>query len=518
MEEFGRGKNLRTKKSLTNIKFAFIGQLISYVSSFVIRTFFVYYLGKEYLGIMGLFTNIISILSLAELGIGNAVVFSLYKPIAEDNKESIAKIMRFFGKTYRIICFSIFSLGLILLPFLDMLINGVNNVDNLYLIYLLFLFDASITYLFSYRRLLFFANQKNYLNIKITTTYTILLNLLQILILVFTRNYIFFLLMKIVINFAQNYTIYLMVGKKYPYLTLCKEHISKSEEKKIWYNVKYVLIYRIGGMVISSTDNILISIFLSTKLVGIYSNYVLIISAINAFIIQIFSSISASIGNLNVLENNEKKYNIYKVMAFMSFWIYTICGISLLNLLNPFITLWLGAEYLLTDIEVLIVVMNFYFFGMIKNVSEIYINAMGLFKYVKLYPIFGAIINITVSIFLVRYIGLIGIFIGTIICYFSIYFWVWPYIIYKYGFHKKLTKYFLLYFKYIFFSFGISTFTYLINIRIPSSSVRMFFVKLLISLTVPNIIICLICRTTSEFKYLLNLFKNIKVIRKLLRK
>ena len=342
---------------------------------FIAQKIFINTLGQTYLGINGLFTNIISMLSIADLGIGAAITYNLYKPIAEDNKERISILINFYKKSYRVIALIILILGCIIMPFLTSIVSeeDIQNVNaNIYFIFALFLIDTVASYLLTYKRSMLYANQKNYIISLVHIGYVLILNIIQIIILLFTHNYYLYLIIKIICRITENIIITNIVNKIYPYL---KEKVTSKLDAEtrtdINRRLKASIFHNIGGFVVLGTDNIIISKFLGISVVGLYSNYYLIINTVNTLLSQIFSGITASLGNLLVEKNNGKAYDIAKKLMFVNFWIYSFATIAIYEIINPFIKVWLGENFLFDNLTVLILSLNFYFQVMRRTMQEI---------------------------------------------------------------------------------------------------------------------------------------------------
>lgn len=490
---------MRTNNSLKNIKFGLVGQIMSFIMSFAVRTIFIKELGKEYLGLMGLFSNILLVLSLTDLGFNNAIIYSLYKPLAQDNKEKICSIVRLFSKISKLIGSLILILGLLLTPFLSYIVDVDIPIKYVSIIFILYLLDSSLTYFWGYKKAVTYADQKNYINVRIIYSYKFISNIFQIIFLIWTKSFIVFLVLQIIFNLLQNLTISNYVKKNYKYLSVKNVKNNFQEKKEIFLNTRSVLAYRIGEVIINGTDNIMISIFLSTGLVGVYSNYLLVLSSINAIIVQIFGAITASVGNLNALGEKKKSLEIYKIMSFMSFWIYGLTSICLIIVLNPFISAWLGNNYLFRERVVFLIVLNFYIYGMMKNVSEIFINTMGLFTYVRIFPLVGAIINIFFSIVLSKLIGITGIFLGTLICFLCSYFWVWPYVVFKKGLEISLKIYYKDYFKYFVLTIIVGIITFYFSSFIKVDRMIGVILKGILSFSMINLLFFMIFKNSKEF-------------------
>ena len=359
----------RTKSTINNLIWAFIGQAIGLIVSFVARIIFIKVLGAEYLGLNGLFTNILTILSLAELGVGSAITYSLYKPLAQNNKEKLKMLMNVYKNVYRVIGTIILFLGIALTPFLNIFIKDIPNIDNIEIIYILFVINTAVSYFYSFKRNLIIADQNRY----IATIYRygcyIIMNLIQIIYIVLTKNYLGFLILQIAFTFIENILVSIKANKMYPYLKEKKiQKIDKKTKSEIIKNTKAMMMHKIGGIVVNSTDNVLISKFIGLIEVGKYSNYVLITTALNTIISQIYNSLTAGIGNLYVENDKQKMYNVFKKVNFLTFAVTFFSCIFLMVLFNDIIQLMADSSYLLEIWVVFVIVLNFYITTMRKSV------------------------------------------------------------------------------------------------------------------------------------------------------
>lgn len=499
----------RIDNTIKNTKYAVLGQILVMFAIFFNRMIFVKTLDIKYLGLNGLFTNIVSILSFAELGIGSAIIFSLYKPLAEKDSEKVKTLMYIYKKAYMYIGIFITISGFLVLPFIKFFINGsVNDIKNLNLIFILFIMSSTISYFYSYKRSLIMADQKGYIDSFYKYTFNIILNILQILFLIWTENFIIYLILKIICVYLENLIITKKIDKMYPYLLEKSiEKLDLNEKKSLIKNIKALILHKIGSIVVLSTDNLLLSKFVGLATVGIYSNYMLIINSLNTIFSLFFQSIVASAGNLRVTEEESKNKFIFECIDLICFWIYSFASISLVILVNPFINLWLGESYTFSFSIVFILVLNFYIMGMRKSVQS-FKEAYGLFWQDRFKPLFEATINLVVSIILVKEYGTLGIFMGTLISTVSTSFWIEPYILYKYGFKKSSFKYFLNYIYKFCLAFVIGLVTYLISNLFSEQTLVSFIFKIFICISVPNILIFLLVFNTSEFKYLTKIFKR----------
>ncbi|MHC5251603.1 lipopolysaccharide biosynthesis protein [Listeria kieliensis] len=440
----------KTEYVVKNLMIGSITQVIFLLLSFVNRTIFIYYLGKEYLGLDALFTNILTVLSFAELGIGNAIIFSLYKSMVDQNKTRIKAIMELYAKAYRTIGLVVFLVGMLIMPFLKYLIKDQPNIpENIHFIYFLFLLNTSISYLFSYKKAIFSADQKEYVINVCQQIFFFLQSAAQLIYLYFTRDYIGFVIIQVIGTFSLNLFLAAYANRKYRFLTgKTIQKLEKSETRTIFQNVKALAMYKFGSIIINSTDSVIISAFLGLSVVGIYSNYLLIISAAVTVLSRALSSITGSVGHLNASTDKDRKEKVFKQLFFMVSWIYFLCGIMLYNVINPFISLWIGDSYLLGKGTLLVIIISFYVNGM-QFAAYTYRTTMGLFRQGRFVPIAMAILNIILSLIFVQYWGLVGVLVATIIARLLTTTLVDPYLVYRLGFEKSVWDYFKMYGIYV---------------------------------------------------------------------
>lgn len=495
----------RTKKSIKNIIYGFAIQILLILINFVSRTIFIRILGSEYLGINGLYTNILTVLSLVELGFGNAIIYSMYKPLANKDEVKITALMNFYKKIYNIIMIIILVFGLAIIPFLQYLINSSLGINSLKIYYVLFLFNTLASYVLAYRISIINADQKMYL-VKVYHFWTILLQfILQTIFLLITKNYIIYLCIQIICTLVNNITLGKKAEKMYPYIKSKNVELNQKEKKEIFSNVGATFIQKISGVIVNNTDNILISVMVGTIWVGYYSNYFLIVSAITSILTIIFSSVSASVGNLIAEGNIEKQSNIFSNMVFISFWICGVCSLCSYNLFNDFINLWVGAEYILNLPIVLVIVINFYIMGMLNPIWT-FRDTSGLFRDTKWVSLCLAVLNLVLSILMGKLYGLFGILLATSLSRLVTTYWYTPFMLYKKKFHQSSKKYFIKQILYIF----CLIITYILILPINNIFVVNnyfdFFVKAFIEFILINIVFLVLFFKTSDFKAIYNRF------------
>ena len=359
-------ENTRTSNVIRNTYVGIITQVFILIVSFANRTIFIKILGNDYLSINGLFSNILSMLSLVELGFGTALIYMLYKPVAENDINKTQKLIKYYQKVYSIIGTIMLILGILIIPFMKYLIKDTPDIkENLILIYILYLISTCIGYFFAHKSAIINANQKNYIVILYNQVGKLLQSIIQIVLLLLTKDYILYLVINVVTTIISNILISLKANKMYPYLKEKNiEDIDKEDKKTITTKVKSLILYRLGPSILNGSDNLILSSCVSLSAVGIYSNYYLLTNYLNLFISQITSSLETSIGNLNAKEtNNQKEYVFYKIL-YICFLIYGTISILLMALVNDFIGIWLGNKYLFSSFIVFTIVLYNYFNGM----------------------------------------------------------------------------------------------------------------------------------------------------------
>lgn len=492
----------RTKNSIKNSYISLIFQGLGLFINFIVRIFFIKYLGNEYLGINGLMTNLLNVLSLAELGVGEAINFSLYEPLAKNNKEKVKSLMQLYKKIYIFIGGFITVIGLLLIPFLNYIIKDYNNINNVVLIFILFLLNTSSSYLFSYKRNLLIADQKTYIVTIIKYIIYIIFKIIQIIYLIIFSDYIGYLIIQVIETVLEYLASSLEANKLYPYLQEKNiKKLDKETKRDILKNTKAMMMHKVGDILVNSTDNILLTKIVSLTAVGLYSNYYMITSALTMIFGQVFSSLTSSIGNLCTEKNYKKNLNIFKSLDLITFWIYGFCSVCLFILLNPFIELWIGKQYLFSTSIIIVIILNFYISGMRKSVLT-FREASGLFYKDRWKALVQALVNLVASIILGIKFGTIGIFLGTIISLVSTCLTVEPYILYKYCFNENVFKYYMTY---------ISRFLILVITTVLIYSItEIINFDLIFNLIIKFIICCILCNSlfylffhkTKEYKYI----------------
>ncbi|MCD7929405.1 MAG: oligosaccharide flippase family protein [Clostridiales bacterium] len=437
-------RHSRTQNTIYNFITGIGAQFITIIMNFVCRTVFINSLGKSYLGINSLFSNILSMLSLAELGVGTAILFKLYDPLARNDQSRIKVLMKFYKQVYRIIAIVITLLGICLIPFLPNLISDYNTLSTLGLnpifIYLLYLFNTVSSYMFfAYRSAIIKADQKEYILNIVSYLVIIIQNIFQILSLIVFKNFIIYVLIQIVAGITQNIIYAIIAQKYYPYLSeKSNEQISKEEIKDTFNDCYALLLYRINGVVLKSTDNIILSAFMGLGTVALYSNYYIFYTTINTLFTKIFESFVHSIGNLHTTKQTLHEYLIFKTSVLIASVLGGTAFIGIFVVADEFINVWIGSEWILPQPFSFLMGLELFTLSLRILLSK-YRNAYGLFQQAKYRPVFSVIVNLFVSILLVNYIGICGVLIGTIIADWTTFMTFDPIILHKHGFENKFS-------------------------------------------------------------------------------
>jgi len=500
----------RTKNVAVNASVGLICQIIGLIFSFLGRTFFIKILGVDYLGVNGLFTNILTILSFAELGIGNAIIFSMYKPLAEKNTERLKSLMVLYKTAYRVIGVLVLVIGICCVPFLNYIINDKPAVnENLHLIYILYLLNVAVSYFYTYKKSIISADQKNYVVVLYTQVFQILCIVIQIAFLYFTHNFIIYLVIQISFTFITNIFLSYKADKMYPFLKESADKLEKNEINNIFKNVKALVMYKFGSIVLNGTDNLIISAMIGVKQVGFVSNYLLILNTVIMLLGKIFEGFTSSVGNLNSSADKNQRYSVFNKMFLINTWLYGFASVGIMLLIQEVIKIWIGAEYTLDIYVVFALILHFYINGA-HNTVYTYRTTLGYFVQGRYTPLCAAVLNVVLSVVLCRYIGLSGIFFATSISRFFVIGVVDIYLVFKKSFSMSPFKYYIRYFTFIII-YALLYFICRFAIDfIPFIGIGWLFLKILIISIIFNLIMILLFYRTKSFKELIISVKNLK--------
>lgn len=504
----------RVKLATKNITFGYIGQLATALMSFILRSIFILKLSERLLGVNALYSNILSLLSMAELGIGTALNFSLYAPVAEKNTEKIKSYMQMYRKAYHTIAIVVATIGLVLTPFLKYLAKNPGDITtkDLTCYYLIFLFNTVSTYFVAYKYSLVNAEQKNYIQTNINTLTKVITVFFQILVLLIIPNFYLYLLTDAAVQLIQKIFVSRYLDKLYPYLR-DKDITPLTDEERgdIWSKTKALVLHKVGDVARLQTDTLIISSFIEVGIAGVVDNYTLITGTIANFVNIIFNSVISSFGNLIATESKEKQYNMFKVYRFFASWVYGFSTCGFYVLIQPLIYLWLvkrhGEAWMLPTIAVYLYITDYYFKGD-RIVLSNFKTAAGVFEQDKYLALIQGFVNLVISIALVQKIGLAGIYVGTIISGLIANI-TKPIIIYKVCFDKSSLIYFADSVKYILTeAFTIALCLFIGSYVLKSITIPSFIIMGVIVTIIFNGIFLLLFHKTDEFSYLLNTVKS----------
>lgn len=500
----------RRVNSIRNMIVGIANQVSILFLNTVLTTVFIKKLGNEYLGVNGLFSNLFVLLSFAEAGIGAVMTYSLYEPFAKEDTKKIAAIYLLFRKIYLVMSILSTLIVIFLIPMLKHIVNTELPNQKIVVYYLLFLISMIIYNAISYKTNLLTADQKRY----IVGIYRFFFNTLavafQIIYLIYTMNYLHFLIISLVKNIIYSIFVSRKVNREYPFIIYkdVSHGMLPENKRQIFRKIKEVFSYNLAQSMLIGTDNIIISMVIGTVWVGYYSNYLAVITGVTNMVETLYSSISASIGNLIAQEKIENQYGTYKVTRTISLWLAGFTTTCLYILLQDFITLWLGNEYTFEN-KVLIILLANYYLTCTRNSIKIFREAAGIFEKVKIAMIAAAIINILLSLLLGRVFGVFGVLLATTISVLSTYYWYEAKILMETKFGVSLRSHFRNEIKGLLLTIACGTVTSFFVTTINEVTIGSFIIKMFICLVVPNTFYLLLLWREEEFQALLTgLFKN----------
>lgn len=468
---------------------------------FIMRTAMIYLLGVQYLGLNSLFTSILQVLNLAELGIGSAMVYSMYKPIAQDDSVTICALMRLYKVYYRIIGFVICVAGLALVPFLPKLISGEVPPDiNIYVLYLMNLGATVLTYwLFAYKNSIFQAHQRVDITSKVMLLTETIKYVLQFAVLAIFHNYYYFVIIILLMQVMTNIVTAIASNKMYP-MYQAKGKLPKEEIQQINRRIRDLFTSKIGAVIVNSADTIVISAFLGLTVLAVYQNYFYLITAVIGLISTIFASVTAGIGNSIIVETEEKNFKDLQKFTFIIAWIAGVCVSCFLCLFQPFMRVWIGKDLLL-DFSVVICFCIYFFVYEINQLLNTYKDAAGIWHEDRFRPLVTALTNLVMNLIMVRFWGVYGIILSTVL---STLFVGMPWLLYNLFTELFDKKWLFSYLKnlliYVVTVFVSTTATYELCSLIKLPDAILIVVRLVICCVVPNVIFLIIYHRMDEFK------------------
>ena len=499
----------RVRSAAKNITFGYIGQFATALISFVVRKIFILYLADNLLGINSTYTNVLSILSMAELGIGTALNFALYAPVARGDVEKIKSYMQMYRKAYLAIGTVVAVIGTCLAPFLKYLVKNPGvSVGELELYYFIFLFNTVSTYFVAYKYSLCNAEQRNYIQTNINTVTKLAVSALQIVMLILTKNFLLYLLTDAAVQLLQKIFVSYYLDRRYPYLRDKNvQPLSKEESGEIWRKTRALVLHKVGDVARLQTDALIISAFIEVAAAGLVDNYMLVMNTVTNFVGIIFNSLISGFGNLIATESRERQYGMFGVYRFFASWIYGFAVTGFFVLLTPLIRLFFGDRWVMPQAALTLILIDLYFKGD-RIVLSNFKTAAGVFEEDKYLAIIQGIVNLILSIALVQKIGLAGIYVGTVVSG-LIANVTKPVIIYRVCFEKSALPYFIDTAKYASVTAAVVIVNLLISRTIIADlNIGTFLLMAVIITVIFNSVFLLLFRKTEAFGYLAGLVKR----------
>ena len=490
----------RTKNATRNIAVGMILKIYQLLVPFVIRTVMIHMLGMEYLGLNSLFTSILQVLNLAELGVGSAMVFSMYKPIAEDDSETINDLMKLYQIYYRIIGAIILVVGVVLTPFIPKLIKSdIPQGLNIYILYFLNLAATVLSYwLFAYKNCLLTAHQRNDVISEVTIASNTAMYLGQILVLVLLKNYYAYLIIALLGQILLNIYTAKASDKMFPEYQPSKG-FNKELSKGINQRIRDLFTSKVGEIIVNSADGIVISAFLGLTILASYNSYFYILSAILSFVTLFLQACTAGIGNSLITETIEKNYKDLKKMTLMVVWIAGFCSCCLMCLYQPFMKLWIGEDNILS-VGCVVCFVIYFFFRCLNQLFVMYKDAAGMWHEDRFRPLTTALVNLALNLILVQFIGIYGVLLSTVISTLVI---GMPWIIHNLFtviFHRTTRGFIRKLLFYIFISTISVGVSYFVCEQLPFDGILTIIVRLIICCCIPNFIYLISYKKMEEFE------------------
>ena len=497
----------RIEKSIRNMKAASVFYLVKFIVPIVTKTLFIRLLGEVYLGLNASFTSVITLFSITELGISTAIGYQLYKPLAENNEEQIAKLLNEMRRLYYKVSAAVLLLGISFLPILGYIVDV--KVTNMEFVYLLCVVNSAASYLCSYKHILISSDQNAYVKTRVKTISVVVTNGLQIAILLLTKSFLLYVLVMIATTISENLIVSYCVDKKYGYLKLYKSvRLEPQVRQELTNNVKFLLKNRIGSQLINTSDSIIVLLVGGVVTTGIYSNYVYIIGIFTSFIFTILESFGASVGNLIAAGDEDNKRNMFYHINFIVFLLGSYCVCMIIALINPFILLWIGPKYTFDTVLIVLLLINF-FISIMRQPVVLFKDAMGLFYYDRNRTLITAAVNIILSFVLASFMGIKGVILGTTISMLLITTWFEPFILFRHGYKMSIKAYAVKSLLYAIFTFAVSAGFFLISqFLLKEITIMNWLIAGLLFTIIYVVIVVLLFRKTSDFQYFYQVIVN----------
>lgn len=512
MDSKGFNRCGRKKNVERSVIAAITSNIVIIVAGFVYRTIFIRFFSADYLGINGLFTNIFQVLSIADLGVFSAVTYRLYDPISKGDVSKLNELIRYLRQIFILIITLIIMIGLCILPFLRFFINDSNEVFSdvdIRAVYIMFLLQTTVSYVGVYKQCILIADQRREILYIFNTFFHMIQNIVQVCIIVIYKQYILTIICGVAVQVAYNFALSHYVSYRYRSVFEGRGVLDKESKIGILKESYSYLTRKIGYLVLTGTDSIIISKFLGIGITGLYSNYALIIGYVQSFVSQIFDNFISSIGNAHIELDKKTEHEIFLKVTFLDLWVANISVVCVAALINDFILIWAGTSMCFDQVIVFLICAPMYIM-LANKCTTAYIEACGLFKYDKYRPLIGSFVNLVISVLLVKPMGIAGVFVGTVIAQLFINVWRDVYVLYKYEFEDGPIEFLKI--QMLFLLITVIEIIWFYKMKpdemLSKNNIIIWVFKAGVLFLVLNLILIVIFRRTSYFIYFREIFEN----------
>jgi len=501
----------RAQNTIRSTVVGFFFRIFNLLMPFIVRTVLIKKLGSEFLGLNSLYTSIIQVLNLAELGIGSALVFNMYEPIANDDNEKIGYLLGLYKKIYSIIGVLIFVIGLLLIPTLSYLVD-MRELEgtgiNAYVLYLIYLMNSVLSYLFfAYRKSLLMAYQRQDI-VSITNGVAhIIMYSLQMIVLFTCPNYYLYIILMPIFTVIDNISAVIISKRMFPDIKETKK-VSINDMGEVFSRVKYLIGHKVGAVILNSADSIVISAFINLKILTAYGNYFYIISALSGFIHVGYTALLAGVGNSIVMESKERLLRLFNDLTFLIFYVVSIGTICLLCLYQPFMELWMGEEYMF-PMQTVVLFSIYFYTWQVRVMGLIFKDAGGMWKNDFYKPYIGMVVNISLNLFLVNIWGVNGVIVATIVVMTLVYFPCETHVLFKDLFSVKPWRYILRHVYYIMITLIGCIICFFITSVLPVEGFIGLVVKGMLAVIGANATVILLCLRMPELKNMISRVRRV---------
>lgn len=491
------------KKASLNITVGMIGRLLVLFIGLFSKSFLVRILGQEANGLYSLYVSVIGVLSIVDLGIGSAITFSMYRPIAKRDDNQISALYYLYKRIHFYLFWIILVIGLIITPFIPMMAKGTTGEINIYITYIVFLTATSLTYLLGHKMSFINAFKDNYVTTLVHSGKLLLESALQIVVLVLTKNFVYFLLVKVLANILEIIVVDIVFKKRYKHKVNDYKDLDENIKKEVIDNVKALSVYQIGATLINSFDSIIIGAFVGVNDLGLFSNYVLIAVSMNSVLSLIFDEITSIVGHQYVLVDKKRYYEQFKIAYIINFVVGVFFFLGYYSTSHELVEIIFGADQVI-DNNIIIVITISYYINFMRRSQQLFKRASGVFHHDKYKPLIEGIVNIILSILLVKYIGIIGVLVATIITRLAISYTVDVYVLFKNRFEANMFKFYIIHYGTVICLTGLIFFFNVVNVFTIEQTLLRFIVNGILSVVITLLFFVIIYIGSNKFRDIIN--------------